>query len=663
METTIHNTSHKTKTADTNTHGSNPEHTPLQNDAINRSMGLSSAYRNMLKAMRQIVSDDRIQLVLQKEGRNSVEDDWAVISQHSDFEEGVLEHAKATIRDGWGSCQLINVDYKNKTACFRVYNSAEALTQKEENICIGSHFLAGKLTGWCEKIFNINCWPEQKKFHAKDDEYDEFFISPSALSIQSELKRLSKTDKETTDHMAVIIKRLKNEIVSREKAEQAVAKLVYYDALTGVFNRRYFYKKLEESAATVKYNKNFSALLLIDLDYFKAINDSFGHNEGDKALIFVAEKLQSTISQKDDAILARLGGDEFVILLPRLGPDKEKARNYATEIADRIVEQSKEACVLGGVEHFLTYSIGVCLMMDSSLKAEEHLKHADNALYQSKLEGRDQYSFFSKKMQQIVDEKHTLSSELKVAIQKTQFALYFQPIFNGEKQLVSCEALVRWNHPKKGVLAADTFIKQAEDSRLITELGEIVFRTACRTLKRWEREGRLGGFKHLSINISPLHFMHPTFISFVRRTLMEEGIHGNRIMIEITEHSMISNFKLSSAIMHSLNKLGIRFSIDDYGSGYSSLSYLHRLPFSELKIDRTFITHVLNNEKDQKIVGSIISLAHSLEIDALVEGVENNQQFSYLKEHKCNLFQGYFLGRPVNRKEFENKFLAVNETT
>jgi diguanylate cyclase (GGDEF)-like protein len=649
-----------TKTTTINSGSIQQDKTNSLNSPLNQLTVLSSTYKSMLKAMRQVLQDDRIQLVLQKEGRNSIEDDWAIISQYENFEEGVVEYAKLTTLGGWGKSQLINIDYETKTACFRVYNSAEALSQIEEKICIGSYFLAGKLTGWCEKVFKINCWPEQRKFLAKGDDYDEFFISPSVLSIESELERLIKTDKETRNNMAVVIKRLKNEITSREKAEQAVAKLVYYDALTGVFNRRYFYEKLEESAESIKHKQNICALLLIDLDYFKAINDSLGHNEGDNALIFVAEKLQSTISQKDDAILARLGGDEFVILLPRLGPDNEQARKYATQIAERIIEQSKQACLLGGVEHFLTYSIGVCLMTDSSLKAEEHLKHADNALYRSKLDGRDQYSFFSKKMQQIVDQKHTLSSELKVAIQKTQFTVYYQPIFNNEHKLVSCEALVRWNHPKKGILAADEFIKQAEDSRLIIALGEIVFREACRTLKKWENEGKLNGFKHLSINISPLHFMHPTFLSFVRKTLMQEGINGNMLMIEITEHNMISNFKLSSAIMGSLSKLGIRFSIDDYGSGYSSLSYLHRLPFSELKIDRTFITHILNDEKDQKIVGSIISLAHSLDIDALVEGVENNQQLSYLKDNKCNLFQGYHLGRPVSKQEFEQKYLIAN---
>jgi len=647
---------HTTKKTATNTKLAQKNNASPNSNILTQPV-ISSAYKSMLKAMRQMMPDDRIQLVLQKEGRNSIDEDWAIISQYESFEEGVLEHAKITTLGDWGNSKLIHIDYETKTACFRVYNSTEALNQKEINVCIGSYFLAGKLTGWCEKVFNVNCWPEQTKYLAKDDDYDEFFISPTALSIESELERLVKTDKEVCDNMAVVIKRLKNEITSREKAELAVAKLVYYDALTGVFNRRYFYEKLDQSSFGINHNQNICALLLIDLDYFKAINDSLGHNEGDKALIFVAEKLQSTIAQKDDAILARLGGDEFVILLPRLGADEDEARQFATQIAEKILEQSKQACILGGVEHFLTYSVGVCLMTDSGLKAEEHLKHADNALYQSKIEGRDQYSFFSKKMQQIVDQKHTLSSELKVAIQKTQFALHFQPIFNGENKLVSCESLVRWNHPKKGILAADIFIKQAEDSRLIIALGEIVFREACKTLKEWEDRKILDGFEHLSINISPLHFMHPTFVSFVRKTLMQEGVNGNMIMIEITEHNMISNFKLSSAIMDSLSKLGIRFSIDDYGSGYSSLSYLHRLPFSELKIDRTFITHVLDNEKDQKIVGSIISLAESLDIDALVEGVENNQQLAYLRDQKCNLFQGYYLGRPVSKEEFEEKYL------
>jgi diguanylate cyclase (GGDEF)-like protein len=629
---------------------------PTSNNLLGQSVS-STAYKSMLKAMRQMMSDERIQLVLQKEGRNSIEEDWAIISQYTSFEEGVIEHAKITTLGEWGNSKLINIDYDTKTACFRVYNSTEALNQKEDNVCIGSYFLAGKLTSWCEKVFNVHCWPEQTKFLAKGDDYDEFIIAPTALSIESELARLVKSDKETCDNMAVVIKRLKNEITSRERAELAVAKLVYYDALTGVFNRRYFYEKLEEASSGVNPKQNICALLLIDLDYFKAINDSLGHNEGDKALIFVAEKLQSTIAQKEDAILARLGGDEFVILLPRLGSDKDEARQYATQIAEKILDQSKQACILGGVEHFLTYSVGICLMTDSDLQAEEHLKHADNALYQSKLDGRDQYSFFSRKMQLIVDQKHTLSSELKVAIQKEQFILHFQPIFNGDNQLVSCEALVRWNHPKKGLLAADNFIKQAEDSRLIIALGEIVLKAAFKTLKEWEDRKMLDGFERLSINISPLHFMHPTFVEFVRKTLMQEGVNGNMIMIEITEHNMISNFKLSSAIMNSLSKLGLRFSIDDYGSGYSSLSYLHRLPFSELKIDRTFITHVLDNEKDQKIVGSILSLAHSLDIDALVEGVENNQQLEYLKKQKCNLFQGYHLGKPVSKNDFEEKYL------
>jgi len=623
-------------------------------------MRLFSTYKSMMEAMLQMVGQKRLQLVLQKEGRNSAENDWAIISNCKTFEEGVRQYAKLEAIGGWGQNELIVLNKTKQTMIFRLYNSVEGRYQKKMGICFGSNMVAGKLTGWAEKYFGISCWVEQTSFLAKGDPFDEFYTFPSDKTIDSELTRLLHTDNATRTDMAVAIKQLQNEISIRKAAEEKVSRLAHYDPLTGLLNRVLFYKKINAFLLGPQGNLSVHTLFFIDVDNFKDINDSLGHAVGDMAIQTIAERFK-TVAIANNATISRFGGDEFVLFIPG-SPDHKSLSSMAIQVALDLLHHCNFPLILDDIQYSMTCSIGIRQFRSSTQPIDHYMKQADIAMYLAKKRGRNQYCFFSSEMQESADRRLHLLNELKKGIEQDEFLLFYQPLFNNQTKIVACEVLLRWRHPTKGIVPAGMFIDILEKSNLMIPLEKNIFSKACETLKKWEIMGLPDEFDHISINISPAHFMQYSFVPFILETINKVGIDASRIILEITEHAMLSDIEKTSDIMQRMNEAGIRMSVDDYGTGYSSLSYLQDLSFSELKIDRSFLTDLSTRNKKQVIMKHLISLAHSMGMKTVAEGIERKNQLDFLIENQCDLFQGFLLGMPAPADEFEDYLMGYQSS-
>jgi diguanylate cyclase (GGDEF)-like protein len=424
----------------------------------------------------------------------------------------------------------------------------------------------------------------------------------------------------------------------RELAEQTIHYQAQYDDLTDLPNRRRFLSTLGQEMAKADRHHRYGAVFFIDLDRFKAVNDSLGHAVGDELLIEVAHKIGERLRQEDT--VARLGGDEFVVLLPEVGNDPESAGSHASIIAEEMRKLFSSPFIIQGHEIHLTISIGIALF-PSNVSAEDLLKFADVAMYRVKSEGRDGVRLFSDEMQEAVNQQRIVEKGLRRALANDEFELYYQGQYNVENRLVGAETLLRWNHPDKGVVAPGLFIDIAEQTGLIVPIGEWVLRTACEQLARLNQELKL------AVNVSPRQFSDPDFIGKLKLTLQETGVDPNRLTLEITEGLAMANIKHSIATMEQLKQLGICISVDDFGTGYSSLSYLHQLPIDELKIDQSFVRNISSSTENTVIVDTIIVMAQQLNLQIVAEGVETPEELDYLKLRQCDYFQGYHFARPI----------------
>ncbi len=431
------------------------------------------------------------------------------------------------------------------------------------------------------------------------------------------------------------------DITERKQAEKTIKQLAYYDSLTGLPNRNQFQHYFNNVLAT--RSKQSFAILFLDLDRFKIINDIQGHFVGDLVLQKAANLLKNAVG--GDSTVSRHGGDEFVILLENA--DKPKV----TEVAKRILAEFSPPIVVNEQEYFVTPSIGISMYPHDGFDEATLLKNADKAMYLAKERGKNNYQFYSRKFDRLSKRKIEMENSLRRALEKNELRLYYQPQIDlASGKLVGIEALVRWQHPTHGLVPPSEFIPLAEESGLIVPIGKWVLRTACEQAERW-RNLRSSDFS-IAVNISVRQFQDEQFVQSVVNTLDEVGLDPNCLDLEITE-SIMQNFEESTLILEKIKALGIRLSIDDFGTGYSSLSYLKYLPIDKIKIDKSFVDDIDQNEKQGAMVKTIIDMGHHLNFAVVAEGVETKEQNQFLTENGCDMVQGYYYSRPLPADQME----------
>ena len=445
---------------------------------------------------------------------------------------------------------------------------------------------------------------------------------------------------------------ISRDITERKRAEEIIVHQAYHDVLTNLANRRLFVDRLTETLVRVPWHKRLVAVLFLDLDHFKSINDALGHSLGDLLLKAVAERLTACVREGDT--VARLGGDEFAISLADVARASDIPR-----VAQKIIDALSEPYLLEGRQLFITTSIGISISPDDAQDPETILKHADIAMYRAKKHGRNNYQHYSPDMDAHAFERLAVETSLRHALEREEFFLAYQPQLDiATGRIIGCEALVRWQHPDLGIMPPGKFIPLAEESGLIVPLGEWVLRSACAQNKAWQAAGLPP--IHVAVNVSPRQLRHENLVQTVDRALRETGLSPNYLELELTENIM-QDPEGATRLLAQLKSIGVHIAIDDFGTGYSSLNLLKRYPIHKLKIDQSFVRDITNNPHDRAIVTAIITLAHSLNLKAIAEGVETQEQMAYLRSLKCDEAQGYLLGRPMPAQD-ASKLLAQMRT-
>jgi diguanylate cyclase (GGDEF)-like protein/PAS domain S-box-containing protein len=440
------------------------------------------------------------------------------------------------------------------------------------------------------------------------------------------------------------------DITKRKLAQQRADYLAYYDALTGLPNRVLLHERLNNAILGAARRGGIAALLFLDLDRFKNINDSLGHSVGDMLLQQVAERLKNEIRHADT--VARVGGDEFLIVLT----DVESLLELEA-IAARIVNSAMGEFNIQGRLLSVTCSLGISVYPAHGNDAETLIKNADVAMYRAKEQGSNTHRFFTEEMNALVVERLELENSLRMAIDRDEFFLVYQPQINiASGSLTGVEALLRWRHPQRGLLMPEQFIRIAENSGLITGIGEWVLRTACVQMSRWCKQGL--PVVPVAVNVSALQFRQDGFVELIRAVLHETGLDPHYLELELTESLLLSNADVMFKVLQDLNAMGLKLVIDDFGTGYSSLSYLRQLPVAKIKIDRSFIRDVAVDLDDAAITTAIISMSKSLSLTVIAEGVEDEDQLSFLRDHACDACQGFYFSHPLTVEDVTERLAA-----
>lgn len=459
------------------------------------------------------------------------------------------------------------------------------------------------------------------------------------------------------NHKAIFAEGTFQDITELQQAKAEVERLAYYDELTGLPNRRMLLKRLMQCMEAARTNSQHMALLFVDIDHFKTLNDTHGHETGDFLLKEVASRIQQCLYQ--EAVVARPGGDEFGIILPTLGASIESANKTLMDAAERIRDILTVPFDFGDHFYHSSASIGAVIYPAEGSESTLHdlLKQADTALFRSKDTGRNTISLFASHMQDEVNARLEIEQDLREAIARDELRLYLQPQINEHGETVGAECLLRWQHSIHGLVSPVTFIPVAESTGLIISIGKWVLHQACLVITRLDNTNpRI----RISVNVSPRQFRQPTFVQQVKEILQSTGADPHRLVLEVTESVVVENVNDVIARMQELQDIGVGFSIDDFGTGYSSLSYLKHLPLRELKIDKSFVDGLPHNRDDGAIVGSILALARNLGLEVVAEGIETIGQMEYLKAHGCQIFQGYLHGKPVASEELITTLLDTN---
>ena len=444
-----------------------------------------------------------------------------------------------------------------------------------------------------------------------------------------------------------------SDVSQRKEAEEKIRNLAFFDPLTQLPNRRLLIDRLGHALATATRHHRHGALLFLDFDQFKVLNDTEGHEAGDQLLVEIARRLRNCVRQADT--VARLGGDEFVVLLEDLGDAEADAANHARIVGEKILEAIAQPFQIKGRDFHGSMSIGISLYDDSHQLVDELLQRADVALYQAKADGRNRLCFFDPAMPESLKARAEMEAELRRVIADGRLVLHYQPQLDDRNRIIGAEALLRWQHPLRGLVPPAEFIPLAEETGLIVPIGNWVLETACSQLKAWQGQEATRQLV-LAVNVSPRQFHQPGFVDGVRRILERTGANPARLKLELTESVIVDDIEDTIDKMKALKSMGIGFSMDDFGTGYSSLSYLRHLPLDQLKIDRSFISEVDSNAGDAEIVKSIIAMAQALGLDVIAEGVEKEAQLDFLNSNECNAYQGFLFGHPVPASIFEKMF-------
>ena len=479
-------------------------------------------------------------------------------------------------------------------------------------------------------------------------EGSEFALETSKGIFWFEISLTRKIDP-TSDEPRFIV--LSRNVTQRKNAEEEINKLAFYDPLTNLPNRRLMLDRLRQALAISTRSGRIGALQFIDLDNFKTLNDTQGHDMGDLLLKQVAQRLTDCMRQGDT--VARLGGDEFVVMIEELSESREEAAAQAEMIGEKLLAAISVPYRLAGLEYQITPSIGITLYTDHEQSTDELLKQADLAMYQAKAAGRNTLRFFDPAMQAVITTRVSLEADIRQGILKGQFLLYYQPQFNRDNHPIGAEVLLRWPHPQRGMVPPASFIPLAEETGLILPLGNWVLETACTQLALWAQDPRMQHLT-LAVNVSARQFRQPDFVAYVIDLISYTGVNPRKLKLELTESLLVNDIEETTVKMNALKDHGVGFSLDDFGTGYSSLSYLKRLPLDQLKIDQSFVRDLMTDPNDAAIALAVITLGHALGLAVIAEGVETQAQRDHLHAQGCDAYQGYLLGRPMPLPDFEN---------
>ncbi len=457
-----------------------------------------------------------------------------------------------------------------------------------------------------------------------------------------EINAVSDDSGQVTHYVGIAL-----DITERKLAEEQIHQLAYFDTLTSLPNRLLLMDRLEMLINQSGREGRQFAVLSLDLDHFKTVNDTLGHSGADNLLQTVAQRLIACVREGDT--VSRLGGDEFVVILSSLGRNEiGEVAQIAAFIAEKIRSALSDPFLLDGKEVLVTASLGISLYPSDARCAEDIIKSADTALFHAKSQGRNNYQFYSEKMNMLTLERISMQSDLRKAIEREELEVHYQPQVDiGTGLVTGMEALMRWKHPARGWIPPAQFIPLAEESGVIVQLGEWMMKTVCAQMKVWQMAGLLNETQRISVNVSPRQFREGDFSKMIEKILGETALSANRLELEMTESMLMQNTESTLDMLTHLKQLGVKLSLDDFGTGYSSLSYLKRFPLDVLKIDQSFVRDITADSNDAAIVAAIIAMARSLKLKVIAEGVETPDQFSHLKDQGCHGFQGFYFSEPL----------------
>lgn len=518
------------------------------------------------------------------------------------------------------------------------YTAKEVIGKTPQFLKSGRHNPAFYAELW-DSISNTDEWEGEIWNRRKNgEEYPQYLM----------IKAVKDKDAKVTHYVGTL-----TDITHRKVAAEKIEHLAFYDPLTGLPNRQLLHDRLKPALANSNRTGLHGALLFIDLDNFKALNDTLGHDMGDLLLQQVAERLLSCVREGDT--VARLGGDEFVIMLEDLNANILEAIKQAEHVAEKVLGIINQPFRLRDHNYINTPSIGIALFRGQTESVDQLLKHADIAMYQAKSLGRNTLCFFDPKMQESVMAKVALQAELRKALELKQFKLYYQVQMDADQRILGAEVLLRWLHPQRGLIPPYDFISLAEEIDLIQAIGHWVLETACDQIKAWQQDPQTCELT-ISVNVSPKQFFQIDFVNQVQSLIQHYAINPRLLKLEMTESIFIENIEDTILTMNQLGAMGVQFSLDDFGTGYSSLQYLKKLPLNQLKIDQSFVRDLVVDSSDQAIVRTIIAMAKSLGLNVIAEGVETQAQREFLLDSDCLNFQGYLFGKPMPINQFESLF-------